>query len=184
MADWKYKRKMMRRYDLTADMYDQLYGEEQRAKYRAALENVKLAGGEILDVGCGTGLFFSYVAASASVVVGVDTSRRLVLKANAEAKKAENLFVLQADADHLPFIEELFEAVFAFTVLQNMPKPSLTLRELKRVTKENGSVVVTGLKKVFQLEKFMGLLEGASLQVASLVDSDDLKCYVAVSVAK
>ena len=58
---------------------------------------------------------------------------------------------MQADADHLPFKEEFFDVVFAFTVLQNMPKPSETLDELKRVAKVGGRVVVTGLKKAFPL---------------------------------
>lgn len=180
MADWKDKRRVMQRYDLTANMYEERYGDEQRAKYRAALEKVRLDGGEVLDVGCGTGLFFSQVAACASVVVGVDISRKLLLKAKEEAKKTRNVFVLQADADHLPFKADSFESVFAFTVLQNMPKPTETLSELKRVAKQNGNVVVTGLKKVFPLCEFRGILGGASLQVASFIDDEDLKCYVAV----
>jgi ubiquinone/menaquinone biosynthesis C-methylase UbiE len=161
-------------------MYEERYGEEQRAKYRAALENVNVGGCVVLDVGCGAGLFFSQVAAEVSRVVGVDISPRLLLKAREEAKKFSNVFVLQADADHLPFKEGFFEAVFAFTVLQNMPKPSETLRELKRVAKPDGSVVVTGLKKAFPLDVFMDVLKGTSLQVASFVDVEDLKCYVAV----
>ena len=184
MAGWKDKRRVMHRYDLTADMYEERYTEEQRAKYRAALENVNVGGGVVLDVGCGTGLFFSQVAAQVSMVVGVDISRKLLLKAEDEAKKLSNVLVLQADADHLPFREGFFDAVFAFTVLQNMPKPSETLGELKRVAKLGGSVVVTGLKKAFPLDTFMDVLEGTSLQVASFVNAEDLKCYVAVLVSR
>ena len=180
MPGWKDKRRVMHRYDLTADMYEERYAEEQRAKYRAAIENVNMAGGVVLDVGCGTGLFFSQVAAQVSMVVGVDFSRKLLLKAKDKAKKLSNVFVLQADADRLPFRKGFFDAVFAFTVLQNMPKPSETLNELKRVTKPSGSVAVTGLKKAFPLDAFMDVLEGTSLRVASFVDIEDLKCYVAV----
>jgi len=180
VTQWKDKRKVMRRYDLTADMYEERYEEEQRAKYKAALENIKLGGGKVLDVGCGTGLFFSHVAACANIVVGVDISRKLLFKANLEAKKRDNVFVLQADADLLPFKEGLFEAVFAFTVLQNMPQPQKTLLELARVTKRNGNVVVTGLKKVFPLDRFMEILKSASMRVASFVNDEVLKCYVAV----
>jgi ubiquinone/menaquinone biosynthesis C-methylase UbiE len=170
----------MKRYDLTADMYEERYEEEQQAKYRVALENVNMGGGVVLDVGCGTGLFFSQVAAQGSTVVGADISRKLLLKAKDKAKKLSRVFVLQADADHLPFRESFFDAVFAFTILQNMPKPSETLGELKRVAKPSGSVVITGLKKAFPLEAFMDVLEGTSLRVASFLDIDDLKCYVAV----
>ena len=184
MAGWKDKRRVMQRYDLTAGIYEERYAEEQRAKYRAALENVNVAGGVVLDVGCGTGLFFSQVAAQVSMIVGVDISRKLLLKAKDEAKKLSNVLVLQADADSLPFREGFFDAVFAFTVLQNMPNPLKTLGELKMVSKLGGSVVVTGLKKAFPLDRFMNVLDGTSMRVASFVDIEDLKCYVAVLVAQ
>jgi ubiquinone/menaquinone biosynthesis C-methylase UbiE len=180
VAGWKDKRRVMQRYDLTADMYEERYRGEQGAKYAAALDNVKLAGKSVLDVGCGTGLFFSQVAPCASIVVGIDISRKLLLKANSAAKRASNVYVLQADADYLPFNAGSFEAVFAFTLLQNMPKPKETLEELERVTKPDGKVVVTGLKKAFALNAFLDVLNGTSLHVSSLVDRDDLKCYVAV----
>lgn len=174
----------MRRYDLTADMYEERYAEEQRAKYVAAMENVNVVGGAVLDVGCGTGLFFSQVASRASMVVGVDISRKLLLKAKDEARGADEVFVLHADADHLPFRDAFFDVVFAFTVLQNMPEPSETLSELKRVIRPRGNVVVTGLKKAFPLNTFMDFLNGASMQVAAFVDREDLKCYVAVLTVK
>ena len=179
MAGWKDKRKVMKRYDLTAEMYEERYAQEQQSKYGAALENVCLAGKRVLDVGCGMGLFFRF-ASAASMVVGVDVSRKLLGKARDEAKKCNDSYVLQADADHLPFCEGTFEAVFGFTVLQNMPKPKETLAELKRVTKPNGNVVVTGLKKAFPLNIFLDILEGSSLKLISFLDRENLNCYVAV----
>src|SRR5208337_3325262 len=100
MTGWKDKRKVMQRYDLTAEMYNERYSEEQKAKYRAALENVNVADCAVLDVGCGSGLFFSKVAAKANVVVGFDISRKLLLKAKEEANRFQNVLVLLADADH------------------------------------------------------------------------------------
>ncbi len=87
---------------------------------------------------------------------------------------------MQADADHLPFSNSFFGAVFAFTVLQNMPKPSETLIEVKRVAKHNGSVVVTGLKKAFPLTSFMDVLDDSGLRVAAFVDDEAVNCYVAI----
>jgi hypothetical protein len=73
--------------------------------------------------------------------------------------------------------------VFAFTVLQNMPKPAETLTELKRTAKCNGAIVATGLKKAFSLEAFEALLRQADLRVVSITDDAALKCYVAISVS-
>lgn len=179
MTVWKSKRQVMQRYDLTAQMYDERYAEEQEAKYVKALENVNVSNGAVLDVGCGSGLFFSHAAFKAHSVVGLDVSLKLLVQAKEHAKRFVNVHVLQADADHLPFYNGFFEDVFVFTVLQNMPQPNETLKELKRVAKLAGSVVVTALKKAFSLNVFMDLLEGAGLRVVSFVDDEDLKCYVA-----
>ena len=180
MTGWKDKRKVMQRYDLTAEMYEERYAQEQKAKYGAALEKVNVVDCTVLDVGCGSGLFFSYAAAKAKVLVGVDVSRKLLLKAKEQAYAFQNVLVLQADADHLPFREAFFDVGFAFTVLQNMPEPSETLKELKRVAKLGGKVVVTGLKKAFALNAFMDVLDSSGLKIVSFVDNEDLKCYVAV----
>ena len=181
MNKWKQKRSVMRRYDLTAEMYDVRYSEEQEAKYKAALANLNVAGA-VLDVGCGSGLLFSHVATQAEAVVGVDVSGKLLLQAKERAKNFCNVHVVQADADHLPFKNSYFDVVFAFTVLQNMPKPVETLNEIKRAARHDGSIVVTGLKKAFSSEAFRALLQQAGLRVVSLKDDDMLKCHVAVSV--
>jgi ubiquinone/menaquinone biosynthesis C-methylase UbiE len=180
---WNQKRKIIRRYDLTAQMYEMRYAEEQAVKYKAALEHLNVdRNSNVLDVGCGTGLLFSHVAAEAQTVVGVDISSRLLLQAKERARDFRNVHLVQVDADYLPFTDNHFSIVFAFTVLQNMPKPLETLNEIKRNAKRGASIVVTGLKKAFSLEAFRELLQNAGLQVVSLKDDDVLKCYVAVTV--
>jgi ubiquinone/menaquinone biosynthesis C-methylase UbiE len=87
---------------------------------------------------------------------------------------------VQADADHLPFVDAVFGVVFSFTVLQNMPEPQITLQEWKKATKADGCLVVTGLKKAFPLDRFLDVLEDSGLRLDCFVDDDDLKCYVAV----
>jgi ubiquinone/menaquinone biosynthesis C-methylase UbiE len=168
----------MEAYDVTAEMYDERYSEEQSRKYVKALVNVKVEGATVLDVGCGSGMFFEQVAGTAKMVVGVDLSRGLLLKAKKHATK--NVFVLQADADHLPLRDCSFDAVFSFTVLQNMPQPSGTLIEIKRVTKAKCKVVLSGLKKAFGLQKFMDLIENSGLKLAAFVDEEAINCYIAV----
>jgi ubiquinone/menaquinone biosynthesis C-methylase UbiE len=176
---WRQKRSVMRRYNLTAEMYDARYCEEQQLKYKAAIEGLSVDGESVvLDVGCGTGLFFSQIAPDAGMVVGADISLELLGLAKENAKKYPDVYLVQADADHLPFKQSIFTHVFAFTVLQNMPNPVKTLEEFKLVAKYDARIVVTGLKAAVSLEVFGGFLEKAGLQVVSLRDDDALRCYV------
>ena len=175
---WRSKRKVMHAYDITAEIYDERYSEEQHRKYRKVLEFVDFVDTAVLDVGCGSGLFFPEVADYAKIVVGVDVSRELLLKAKNHA--AKNVHVVQADADHLPFQEGKFNAAFSFTVLQNMPKPAKTLQEIKRVTAKGGKIAVTGLKKAFLQTTFHDLIEASGMQTTSFADEEEINCYIAV----
>ncbi len=170
----------MQRYNLTAEMYEERYSQEQIAKYKAVLENVDWSNSIALDAGCGTGLFFYQIAGNVKLTIGVDISHKLLARAKELTKIYGNTSVVQADVDFLPLREEFFTTVFAFTVFQNLPNPSKTLTELKRVTKVKGTMVVTGLKKAFPQTKFIDLIDKSGLQIASFIDNDDLKCYIAV----
>ena len=182
MSKWTHKSKIMQRYDIIAEMYEMRYREEQTAKYKAALPLLCInPDSKILDVGCGTGLLFQHVATEARAVVGVDISIKLLRQAKKRAQEFNNVHLVQADADHLPFKNNQFTIVFAFTVLQNLPKPLESLSEIKRNAQQTASIVVTGLKRVFSLEAFQALLQDAGLKVFSLKADDNLKCYVAVA---
>ncbi len=183
MNGWKDKHKVIQRYDITAEMYDERYKEEQTRKYCKALQHIDITGSVVLDVGCGSGLFIDKVSDKAKIVIGIDVSRKLLNKAKEKANVRGNVYVLQADADHLPFCNKFFDRTFAFTILQNMPLPKKTLKELKRVAKPEGKMVVTGLKKAFPLNAFMDILEESKLTVSAFVDDENVNCYVAVLTA-
>ncbi len=179
MNRWAHKRSIRRRYNLTAQSYDQRYFAEQQIKYQAALNKLQIKQDDtILDVGCGTGLFFNHISDRAGSVVGLDISRGLLLQAKERAKAYSNVFVVLGDADHLPFADGFFSLVFAFTVLQNMPKPVETLQELSRVAKPDASIVATALKRAISLETFADMLEQAGLKATALRDDEQLQCYV------
>ncbi len=170
----------MKRYDLTAHIYDMQYAEEQAAKIGAAMKNVNMEKyGLALDAGCGTGLLFSYVADNAETTVGIDISRKILLQAKRRTENFPNVRLIWADADYMPLKENIFSYIFAVTLIQNTPNPVKTLNEIKRVAREDAVIVVTGLKRTFTLEGFEKLLLEAALHIVALRD-EGLQCYVAV----
>lgn len=182
MNVWRKKRSVMHRYDITAGIYDMRYADEQTAKYKAALESLRTRKfGIVLDVGCGTGLLFDHVAYKAEAIVGLDVSRKSLLKAKGRAK-LQNVRLICADVDAMPFGDRMFNPVFAMTLIQNSPNPVETLKEIERVSKDDAEIVVTGLKKVFSKRRFEELLRDAGLSIDTLKDEDNLKCYVAVCI--
>lgn len=180
MSDWRKKHEIMQRYDVTAPLYDMRYSEEQAAKIKAALKNLKIERHAlILDAGCGTGLLFDYVADRAEATIGLDISRKTVQLAKERTKNLIGVHLVWADADNMPIRSNAFHILFAMTLIQNSPNPAKTLREIRRVAKDDAVIVVTGLKKVFSRKTFEHLLIGAGLKIVALED-EGLKCYVAV----
>jgi len=180
MSEWDKKRDVMHRYNLTAHIYDMRYVEEQTAKIETVMESINMEKeGLVLDVGCGTGLLFEYVSHKAKAIVGLDISKETLLQAKKHAKKSANVHLILADSDNVPLKGDIFGHVFALTLIQNTPNPLKTLNEIKRVSKENAVIVVTGLKKKFPIKTFKRLLHDAGLGVIAL-KTESLNCYVAV----
>ncbi|MFB0514392.1 MAG: class I SAM-dependent methyltransferase [Candidatus Bathyarchaeia archaeon] len=185
MTEWNKKRKVMRRYDHSASVYDIQYSGEQEAKIRAALNELKLKKSSlVLDVGCGTGLLFPHIAEDADLLVGLDFSSNILRQARKRAKQRSSVAILRADADFLPFPDKTFNVVFAITLLQNMPDPLRGLYEIKRVAQSKAAVIATGLKKEFSKEEFAQLLERAKLEISVVKADEQLKGYVAICVAR
>lgn len=181
MAEWKKKRQIMRHYDRLAAVYDAQYAEEQNAKIKAALSSLNLQEDSlILDVGCGTGLLFPHVTKAVKLLTGLDLSTRILREAKKRVKQLTNVAILRADADFAPFQNETFDAVFAITLLQNTPRPPVTLQEIKRISKPQALIVATGLKKDFSRRAFAKLLSQAGLKISLMETSEQLKDYVAV----
>lgn len=173
----------MMHYNQSAKVYDNQYYEEQEAKINAALSGFTLEEENlILDMGCGTGLLFPHVASRAKLVVGIDVSASIVKQAKKRTDTYTNIALIRADADYTPFPNETFDAVFAITLLQNTPDQPRTIKEMKRVTKQNAMIVVTGLRKAFSRKEFTGLLREAELEVKALRIDEKLKDYVAICV--
>lgn len=181
MQAWDQKKRIMRRYDQSARVYDIQYFDEQETKIRTIMQNLRMPRGiRILDAGCGTGLLFRNVVNKADFAVGIDISRGLIQEARKKTQHYRNVALVLADTDNMPLLDESFDIILAVTLMQNLPAPTATLTEFKRVAKETASIVVTGLKKHFTQEGFLKMLHEAGLFVDALKLDDMERDYVSI----
>jgi ubiquinone/menaquinone biosynthesis C-methylase UbiE len=181
MREWKEKRSNMRHYDRQATIYNVQYAGEQDTKIEDILNNIEVGSKElVLDLGCGTGFLFRHINKQAEFLVGLDLSQKALQEAKKRTKNMSNVALILADADNTPFPDHTFDKIFAITVLQNMPDPTKTLSEMKRISKPQATFAVTGFKKTFTQESFVALLESAQLKVVTLNADQRLKGHVAV----
>ncbi|SMC69975.1 class I SAM-dependent methyltransferase [Kibdelosporangium aridum] len=84
-------------------------------------------GTRVLDVGCGSGEFLAYVHELGGEAAGIDSSPQMVALARKRAPHAE---VKVGDVDQpLPWMDDSFDVVTAFNVLQFVGDPVKTVDE-------------------------------------------------------
>ena len=98
----------------------------------------------VLDVGCGAGVTPSYIAKRCgSKVVGVDISEGMIDRSREKAKRegvADRTEFRVADAQDLPFEDDLFDAVITESVTSFPENKQRAVNEYVRVTKPGGYV--------------------------------------------
>ena len=174
------KMELRRRYDETADFYDKRYERIQREKYKAVAKYLPERAESILDLGCGTGMFLKELAERGELVIGVDSSMKMLSVARKRARKAVPIC---ADADHLPFKDGSFDVVVSVTLLQNVPAPVTTMREIARVMKSGGVAIVTSLKRKHNPEQLREWATSAGLKpllAEEMPNSEDVICVARV----
>ena len=92
----------------------------------------------ILELGSGAGANFEFYPASKLAVSSVISISMLEI---AQTKRREN-HLIQADAQSLPFGEHEFDAAFATLVFCSIPDPTRAFKELQRVIKPGGRIVL------------------------------------------
>lgn len=96
---------------------------------------------KILDVGCGTGAFISYLATetSGSNFIGVDIDNTFISYARKKSFPRSNQYdFLIGDACNLPFADESFDLVVSYTALTNIPNSTQVMSEMCRVVHRDG----------------------------------------------
>lgn len=130
------------RYDYYSKFYDifeffpEMLFRRWRKKYIALLK------GSILEVGVGTGKNLQYYSKE-SKVTGIDFSSKMLAKAIKESNRLKSDHsLLQMDAQRLQFKDNTFDSVLCTFVLCSVPNPVRALKEMKRVCKPNGNIMI------------------------------------------
>ena len=169
------------RYDLTNDVMS--LGQDRRWR-RDVIDAVAPRPGErVLDLAAGTGTSSQPFADRGAVVVPCDFS--LGMLRVGKAARPELPFTA-GDGTRLPFADESFDAVTISFGLRNIVDPLAGLREMRRVTRPGGRLVVCEFSRptwapfrVLYIEYLMKALPAIARTVSS---SPDAYVYLAESI--
>ncbi len=132
------------RYDRIAPLYDFVEALVERYRFSDWRERAwsLVAGPRVLEVGVGTGKNVPYYPPGVHVT-GVDLSARMLTRARKRtAHREPPVTLLQMDAQALDFPDDAFDSGIATFVFCSVPDPILGLREMARVVKPGGQIVL------------------------------------------
>lgn len=127
---------------------DKLAAAARRTPLRlrcCGVERGDYVGKEVLDAGCGTGEYAVWFAAEGARVTGIDLSRGALEEARAYARRAgiDRVTFEERSVLETGFPDGSFDLVYCTGVLHHTPAPFAGFRELCRLLRPGGKVLVS-----------------------------------------
>jgi phosphatidylethanolamine/phosphatidyl-N-methylethanolamine N-methyltransferase len=135
---------MEKAYARWAPVYDALCGPIFVNGRRAAAKAARQVGGQILEIGVGTGLSFDDYDATTEIT-GIDISEPMIARARHRAASGRYPYVkglAVMDAQNLRYPDASFDCVVGQFVITLVADPERVLSECARVVKPGGQIIL------------------------------------------
>jgi 2-polyprenyl-3-methyl-5-hydroxy-6-metoxy-1,4-benzoquinol methylase len=185
MDDYKINDEVRQQWNLKADFWDNLHGDEGNAFHRhlvspSAERLLALRPGEtLLDIACGNGAFARRMADLGASVVATDISDKLIERAQARSAQYPISYHVVDATDEKALValgEGRFDAVACNMAIMDMASTQPMLRAVRRLLRHDGRFVFTIMHPCFNTALMTMVLE-TSDEEGRVVDKYALKLY-------
>lgn len=104
-------------------------------------------GCQAVDLGAGTGFITEALVGAGANVIAVDQSKNMLEELNQKFASTASVDPRIGDAERLPVSDQSIDRVFANMYLHQVQNPGLAIKEMKRILKPGGRLVIIDLEK-------------------------------------
>jgi len=110
----------------------------------------------ILDIGCGPGEYCNLISNKCNKVIGIDFSNEIINIAK-KNKKEKNIEYIKGTIKNLDFKDNSFDIASSIGLFQCIEKYKKAIKEMDRVTKKEGFLLICTLKKQKMISEIIPL---------------------------
>ena len=155
-------------WDSFAKKYDNFIDKNATSSYERLLKELKAdsyGANELLEIATGTGLLSIELQSLLQKITAIDISPEMIAIANQklEDKQITNIEFKVGDSYQLEFSDSSYDLLLASNVLHLLFQPEIALKEMIRVVKPNGKIIIPTFMhgqnlKSHILSRFMGIV--------------------------
>ena len=136
-------------FDQVADQWDNLQASFYSEKVRdRGLATAAVQAGDIAaDVGCGSGFITEGLIRAGLRVIAVDQSEVMLSEMKRKFAGITDIDYRCGEAEQLPISNDSVDYAFANMYLHHVEKPPIAIKEMARILKPSGTLVITDLDK-------------------------------------
>lgn len=131
-----------------------------------------IQGKSILDIGIGSGFFSRFCLQKKAKTISLDFADAIL---QYHRKNDPDFQLVQADAQHLPFKNESFDIVLALDVIEHLYSPLDFLKEVNRVLKKEGRLILMTPNTANIFEKTLKLFFRIPLSILNKISARGLQ---------
>lgn len=121
-----------------ANSHDGRFVQPMYGALISELEHIK--AGKLLDIGCGNGDVFRLIKDKGLELYGIDLAENMVKVA--QERYGNIATILLADAENLPFQDDMFDIIICNASFHHYTHPKAVLSQMRRVLKDEGVLLI------------------------------------------
>jgi len=148
------------------------------------MQNTRLKGKRVLDVGCGGGILTEQMALQDADTIGIDASDHMINIARSHAKKSNlDIQYINTDVEHISqFTKKGFDVILCMELLEHVPDYKSVILACKKVLNPGGIIIFATINRnilsfllaIICAEYVLGLLPKGTHDYTSLIKPFEL----------